>query len=193
MPKRRIKKPARGISRTMLAPSDNDWRRMEAAITELDQVVVAAEKRWGVDRLPELVSVETQERFWKQFERLDGAIRSDDCDAVVRGSSAMIRAYKVLEDEARDRGHCELAGTWYEAPMDDGRVLIVAETVADAHKASRERDGALVYSMDEVARLLIASEDARNFAKKTKEVFPGATVEDVRSTKPDNMDDPIPF
>lgn len=193
MPKKRIKKPARGISRTMLAPSNSEWRKMEAAITELDQVVVAAERRWGVDRLPELVSVETQERFWKQFERLEVAIKNEDCDAVVRGSSAMIRAYKVLEDEARDRGHCELAGTWYEAPMDDGRVLIVAETVADAHKASRERDGALVYSMEEVARLLIAGEGVRNFVKQTKEVFPGATVKDVRDSKSDSIDDPIPF
>jgi hypothetical protein len=71
------------------------------------------------------------------------------------------------------------------------RVLIVAPSFEEAHKAARERPGCIVYALREVAAI-ICRDEAGRFANAVKEVFPAATVEVVRQTK-DDLNDEIPF
>jgi hypothetical protein len=66
------------------------------------------ENRWGVDRLPELVSAETQEKYWRQVDKLNAAIESNDVDLVIKYAAGMMRAYTAMQNEARERGHDEL-------------------------------------------------------------------------------------
>jgi hypothetical protein len=82
----------------------------------------AFENRWGVDRLPELVSIETQEKYWRQVDKLDAAIEANDADLVIKYAAGMMRAYAAMQNEARERGHDELQGTWYECETPDWRV-----------------------------------------------------------------------
>jgi hypothetical protein len=187
----KIKKPQRGVSREFFRSSDRNLAKIQAAITELDACVTGYEKRYGIDRLPELVSIETQVKYWSQVDKLDAAIDSDDADMVIKYASGMQRAFKAMESEARERGHDELKGEWFECATKDGRVVIVASSFAESHKAARERPDALVYAIDEIAALL-GSESVTNVANKVKELFPVATVVDVNSTKV-NLNDEIPF
>mgnify|MGYP003650852981 CR=1 FL=1 len=156
----KIKKPQRGVSKEFFRSSDRNLAKIQAAITELDACVSGYEKRWGIDRLPELVSTETQVKYWSQVDKLE-------------------------------RGHDELTGNWFECQTKDGRVVIVASSFAESHKAARERPDALVYAIDEVATI-ICNNEAGRFVNAVKDVFPVATVESVRQVK-DKCDDEIPF
>ena len=187
----KIKKPQRGVSRELFRSSSRNLAKIQAAITELDACVVGYEKRFGIDRLPELVSTETQVKYWRQVDKLDAAIDSDDADMVIKYASGMQRAFKAMESEARDRGHDELKGEWFECATKDGRIVIVASSFAESHKAARERPDALVYAIDEVATI-ICKDEASRFVNAVKDVFPVATVESVRQVK-DKCDDEIPF
>lgn len=188
---KKIKKPQRGVAREFFRSSSRNLAKIQAAITELDACVVSYEKRWGIDRLPELVSIETQVKYWSQVDKLDAAIDSDEAELVTKYASGMQRAYKAMEIEARERGHNELKGEWFECQTKDGRVLIVASSFAESHKAARERTDALVYAIDEVATI-ICNNEAGRFVNAAKELFPAATVESVRQGK-DKCDDEIPF
>jgi hypothetical protein len=188
---KKIKKPQRGVSKDFFRASDRVSQKIQAAITELDVCVSGFENRWGVDRLPELVSVETQQKYWRQVDKLDDAIESNEADLVIKYAAGMMRAYAAMQNEARERGHDELKVTWYECETPDGRVLIVAPTFEESHKAARERPGCLVYAMQEIAAI-ICRDEAGRFANAVKEVFPAATVESVRQTK-DDLNDEIPF
>ena len=188
---KKIKKPQRGVSEDFFRASDRVAQKIQTAITELDICVADFEKRWGVDRLPDLVSVETQEKYWRQADKLDLAIDASDADLVIKYAAGMMRAYTAMQNEARDRGHDELQGTWYECETPDGRVLIVAPSFEEAHKAARERPGCLIYAMPEVAAI-VCRDEAGRFVNAVKEVFPAATVESVRQVK-DGLNDEIPF
>jgi hypothetical protein len=188
---KKIKKPQRGVSKDFFRASDRVSQKIQAAITELDVCVSGFENRWGVDRLPELVSAETQQKYWRQVDKLDAAIEANDADLVIKYAAGMMRAYAAMQNEARERGHDELQGTWYECETPDGRVLIVAPSFEEAHKAARERPGCIVYAMPEIAAI-ICRDEAGRFANAVKEVFPAATVESVRQTK-DDLNDEIPF
>ena len=188
---KKIKKPQRGVSKELFRSSSRNLAKIQAAITELDACVTGYEKRFGIDRLPELVSANTQVKYWRQVDKLDEAINSDDADMVIKYASGMQRAFKAMESEALERGHDELKGEWFECQTKDGRVLIVASSFAESHKAARERPDALVYAIDEVATI-ICNNDAGRFVHAVKDVFPVATVESVRKLK-DKCDDEIPF
>ena len=188
---KKIKQPQRGVSKEFFRSSSRNLAKIQAAITELDACVSGYEKRWGIDRLPELVSADTQVKYWRQVDKLDEAIDSDDAELVIKYASGMQRAFKAMESEARDRGHDELKGEWFECATKDGRVVIVAASFAEANKAARERPDALVYAIDEVATI-ICKDEAGRFVNAVKDVFPVATVESVRTLK-DKCDDEIPF
>lgn len=188
---KKIKKPQRGVSRDFFRASDRVSQKIQAAITELDICVSGFEKRWGVDRLPELVSVETQQKYWRQVDKLDTAIEASDADLVIKYAAGMQRAYTIMQNEARERGHNELQGTWFECETPDGRVMIVAPSFAEAHKAAKERPGCLIYAMPEIAAI-ICRDEAGRFANSVKELFPVATVENVRQVE-DDLNDEIPF
>jgi hypothetical protein len=73
-------------------------QKIQAAITELDICVSGYEKRWGVDRLPELVSVETQQKYWRQVDKLDDAIEANDADLVIKYAAGMhARIYRYAK------------------------------------------------------------------------------------------------
>jgi hypothetical protein len=188
---KKIKKPQRGVSKDFFRASDQVSQKIQAAITELDICVSGYEKRWGVDRLPELVSIETQEKYWRQVDKLNSAIDASDADLVIKYAAGMQRAYTIMQNEARERGHDELKGEWFECETPDGRVMIVAPTFEESHKAARERPGCIVYAMPEVAAI-VCWDEAGRFANSVKELFPAATVEVVRQTK-DDLNDEIPF
>jgi hypothetical protein len=188
---KKIKNPQRGVSKDFFRSSDRVSQKIQAAITELDVCVSGFEKRWGIDRLPELVSAETQEKYWRQVDKLNAAIESSDVDLVLKYAAGMMRAYTAMQNEARERGHDELRGDWYECETPDGRVLIVAPSFEEAHKAARERPGCLIYAMPEVAAI-VCRDEAGRFVNAVKEVFPAATVESVRQVK-DDLSDEIPF
>jgi len=155
------------------------YERTQVAIVPTDAVARAAELKWGVARLPGLVSAETLERWkagWAVYSR---AISEMDAPTVERVAPKIAAAIEAMMLEAEERGHQPLSVDAWEAPLADGRVLVVVRTPAEATAAVR-RSGApdgdgrerVVWSMDELAAVLPQLEQI--WASKL--TFPGSRV-----------------
>jgi hypothetical protein len=86
-----------------------------------------------------------------------------------------------------------------EVGLSDGRVCAIVPDAASAHLVMAEDRSMVVYTLEEIARLI----DAFPLVSKAKDVSPGATVVAARQTIDDPLaaiddtavalDDPLPF
>ena len=164
---------------------------MYHAIKSLDETASAMERKWGNDRLPKLVSAETAAKFGSAKAKLDQAIKDGDEEAVVKKASVLQKGWKAMDTEAFNHGAATLADLGddtihHSHPENGRRYMIVRE-----HGVSEAVDGAKVYSLDEVCRVL----DKFNLSTggavdKAKQLFPGAEVSGRGGRLPE---DEIPF
>jgi hypothetical protein len=183
-------KPRRGIQRDFFGSSDRADRKIQSALVELDKVAADMERRWGVDRLRELVSPELRERFDETLDRLNAAIGLSDVGGVEKHAAAMGRGWLALENAAKASGARELDGRHWEAALPDGRVLCVAETREEAYKVSLDRPGCVVLSVPEIAALF-SIWDGKGLVTEALVAFPGAEIVEAREKV--ELNDEIPF
>lgn len=148
------------------------------AIQPLDRVARETEDRWGVNRLPELVTPETAQRFGQAKAKLDAAIDANDADEVARRAAVMMRGWAALVKEATELGHKPLQADAWMFTLTDGTQAALARTTADARKIAADQGGVRVYSLDEVSRI-VSMLDAQGVGA-VKQLFPGAEVTAVR-------------
>lgn len=155
------------------------YHQCVAVIAGVDQVAGDAERRWGIGRLPLLVSDELRLRFREACIRWDAAIRSWQRDDVQRIGDMMRRAWAALEAEAISLGHAPLTPTTLEAPLEGGQVLVVVSTPEEARIAAQQAAGraVVVITMEEVARIYTGAKGDLRTAIVV--AFPGATVRPV--------------
>lgn len=158
------------------------------ALQPLDQMVHQMEVRWGANRLPGLVSVETAAKFGAAKAKLDQAIDANDVEAVKKRIAIMLRAWKALSDEAASLGHKGLDPEVWEVCTDDGQRYAFCRSNAEAWKTSKQMQETRVFSIEEAARLI----DMRyQLVGEVKDVFPDAKV--VKADKQGPLNDCIPF
>ena len=106
---------------------------MNSRLVELSVVKRDHEKRWGINRLIELVDSEFRIKVWRQAERVFEASVSRDEVKLDRAVAGMIKAYAALETWAVENGVSEMpAITAVEHEMQDGSVMVVVGTHHDA-------------------------------------------------------------
>jgi len=106
---------------------------MNSRLVELSVVKREHEKRWGINRLIELVDSEFRIKVWRQAERVFEASVSRDEVKLDRAVNGMIKAYAALETWAVENGVPEMpAITAVEHEMQDGSVMVVVGTHHDA-------------------------------------------------------------
>lgn len=154
--------------------------RSQIALERLDEVASSMERRWGVDRLPRLVSVDLAEKFHRQVEKLNQAITEEATGGSMANveyeAGRMLNAWVALDAAAVAGGGQPIVPKWFEAALPDGRLLIVCDDPAGAHKLAGDNRMATVWSMDEIVRVLWQFE----MVNDAKVVWPGAKVEQVR-------------
>ena len=149
-----------------------DRDRLVLALQPVDEAFRQSEARWGVARLERLVSPATLASYRRGWTAYRQAITDGDASAVEELGPKMIKALAFMAKEAEALGHQPLSVDAWEAATADGRILVIVRTQAEAHALARAPDGrgTVVYTMDEIARLLPAL-DAVNIVKAN---FPGA-------------------
>jgi hypothetical protein len=106
---------------------------MNSRLVELSVVKREHEKRWGINRLIELVDSEFRIKFWTQAERVFDASKSRDEMKLDRAVNGMVKAYAALEAWAVENGVPEMpAIVAVEHEMQDGSVMVVVGTHHDA-------------------------------------------------------------
>lgn len=164
--------------------------RSQIALEQLDEVARQAERRWGVGRLPALVSVDLAERFWRQKEKLDAAITEEATGGSMANvefeAGRMVNAWMALGAAAEAAGAVPLSPRHLEARLPDGRLVVVCGDPVEAHQIAGDHRMASVWSMEEIARVL-ATFDLVNTAKY---LWGEAKVEEAR-INPDRLMPPI--
>ena len=177
-------------SKQHYAPSQMAMRRMQDALHRYDDEVSKVERKWGVDRLIWVVGGNLRDRFEKQMDLLNEAI--DKMQDVEHQVDVTLRGVAALEQAAIAAGVQPLGGEWIEGKMPDGRVLAVVPNDYEVSRVKRDNREMVVYSVDEIGRLL-ADWDASKTVDAVKAVFPGATVEKVKTRTEVELNDEIPF
>jgi len=187
-----VKKPTKP-SKQHYAPSQMAMRRMQDALHEYDRAATAMEAKWGVDRLPWLVEQGLRGRFEAQMDLLNKAIESQH--DVEHQVSVTLRGLAALEQAAIAGGHEPLTGEYWEAAMDDGKVLAITRNGYEAGKVAREHRDMAVYSVDEIAVIVSKwrQDKAGQITDIAKAMFPGAAVEKVKTQLAKDLNDDIPF
>src|SRR3954469_12595848 len=131
-------------------------------ISEVDRAFLDSEKTFGVGRLETLVSAPTLASYRRGWTAWRQAIDADDLSAVQALAPKMVAALAYMAKEALQRGHRPLEVDAWEAPLEDGSVLVVCRTQAEASAVVRENNGCevpralQVWSLSELAKALPA-------------------------------------
>ena len=178
-------------SKVYYQPTQGAMRRMQDALHRYDDVVSEVEGRWGVDRLVWVVGGDLRDRFEQQMDRLNAAI--DKCDPSIEHEvEVTLRGVAALEQAAIAVGAKPLSGDYIEGRMPDGRVLAITATGYEAGKVKRDNREMVVYSADEIGRIIEGLNKDAPVVNAIKNAFAGAEVQSVKPV-PANLDDEIPF
>lgn len=162
------------------------------ALRPLDAVASRMEEKWGVDRLPDLVTPATASRFGTAKAKLDAALEADDVDAVVHRAAVMIRGWEALDAEATAAGRKPVeveAWLW----RDDNDVPhAFLRDASDAIRYGKANPGVRCWTMSEIVRVAAAAEERSSLIGRVKETWPGAEVTDIKR-KNEVLDDELPF
>jgi len=132
MSKKSLKKVVGGLKQPEF-PMNTFEVFMNSRLVELSVVKREHEKRWGINRLIELVDSEFRIKVWRQAERVFDASVSRDEVKLDRAVGGMIKAYGALEAWAVENGVPEMpAIVAVEHEMQDGSVMVVVGTHHDA-------------------------------------------------------------
>lgn len=179
---------AESLSHFAVAPFDNACRDMD--------------RKWGVDRLPELVSPETAAIWAKTMANLNGAIEAcyaaDEPDQCIANLTACVesclRGFAYMDAEAERTGAKPASRDVLEFEMAGTRVGIMADGAAwPALKA--DRPDLVLYTLSEVANALEAYNGMEGLLEQTRKHFPKATatVRPHPAVDYASGGDPIPF
>jgi hypothetical protein len=160
--------------------------RADLSLAPFDRAVSLADTKWGVDRLPELVSVESAAKWGKAMAGLNAAIDSEDPDKVKFWVEVCLRGLAAMDAEA------EAAGNQISDPMIweyeyEGTVFGIIADGREWPAAYAKRPNIAIHSMREVAVALHAQRNG--LVNAVKLAFPGAEVQAVRPSKDDLQDD----
>lgn len=160
--------------------------RADMSLAPFDKAVREMDKRWGVDRLPELVSVESAEKWGKAMAGLNGAIDAQDPDKVKFWVEVCLRGLAAMDAEAVSLGRPVSDPDIWEYEY-EGTTFGIIEDGREWPAAYAKRPGIAIHTLREVAIALHAHRNGLVDAIKLS--FPGAEVKAVRRPKADLEDD----
>lgn len=169
-----------------------EWLAASEAVSEalkpLDRVAVEMEAKWGVGRLPRLVTPELAALFGSAKAKLDQAIQANDPAEAAKRAAVMIRGWQKLDQAATEAGADELPVRTIGA-NNDGRAYVIVWDRADVSHAAKV-SGVSPENVVTVHELLTAYEVLKGRIAGVKQAFPGAEV--VRVGIPRGGDE-LPF
>jgi hypothetical protein len=169
-----------------------------AYIDGADETAAEMEAKWGVDRLRLLVPPELREKFDRQRYLFNQAIWHGELEDIRREAGRMVNAWQALDRAAVAAGAVKAKPEVWEVAGANFVYAIVRDDY-DAYSVNAEGRQVVVFTLEEIARLLAAYPDIA----QAKAVFPGAQITAVVRRSIDDpldalrdsdtgLDDPIP-
>jgi hypothetical protein len=163
----------------------------DTATGPFDRLCREMDRKWGQDRLPELVSPETAARWGQAMANLNAAINATDPEMVVARVNACLRGFAKMDAEATAAGHQPIPPQAQEIEV-DGKLCAVLWDASAWPVYQTIRPGVRTYTPLEVANALAAYGKT---VAAIKDQWPGAEVTAVRTPTPleAELNDEIPF
>jgi hypothetical protein len=155
----------------------------QAEVDDLDLVAIEMERKWGAGRLRLLVDTVLREKFDRQRYLVNQALWHGQLEDVITQARRMVKAWQALDKAAEAAGRAQLDTQVWEVALPDGAVAAIVRDPHQAGKVAAENRQVRVYTLEEIGHLI------HNFPElsKAKIVFPGASVEKVRTRVADPL------
>jgi len=147
------------------------------------------DRKYGYDRLPELVSTDTAARWGKAVAGLHEGHDARDAEKVRAWVIVCLRGLNSLDEEAMQNPDNLLPPEIWDCEVDGETFCIIRDSGRHEH-AARLRPGRRIYTTREVAVALRAMQTA--VVDAVKDAFPGAEIVSTRTTNQsleDSLDD----
>jgi len=155
----------------------------------LDHLAKQMETKWGVDRLPLLVSDQLRAAFYQQKDLLDEALTSGDLALIDIQVGGMKRAWEALDQAATQSGQPILSADIWEVKLPvSGRVVAFVKTSAEAGAIARP--DLETWTVSEIAQLIDGMDEN---VRAVKQLFPGAEITAITKKETPSQTDEKPF
>ena len=177
---------ARRATQQAMAPEHYKKRYLTEG---LDHLAKQMETKWGVDRLPLLVSDQLRAAFYQQKDLLDEALTSGDLALIDIQVGGMKRAWEALDQAATQSGQPILSADIWEVKLPvSGRVVAFVKTSAEAQAIARP--DLETWTVSEIAQLIDGMDEN---VRAVKQLFPGAEVTAITKKETPSQTDEKPF
>jgi len=168
-----------------------DEIRKDHAAAPFDRMAIEADRTWGIDQLPALVTPALAEKYGRAVAHLNDRINNGTPDEVAAAAANCVKGMIAMDAEARALGRTPITPDVFEYEH-EGHHFGIVRDVAVAAIAEAQRPGITIYTMREVA---VALHAARHAVAAVKDAFPGATVTAIRPLSPigQDIDDELPY
>ena len=123
------------------------------ALGPLDRIAVEMDRKWGVDRLPELMPPDVARKYGAAMAHLDACIAESKPAETAAAADNCIRGLRRMDEIAEAAGHQPLTPDVWEFEM-DGQVIGIIRETGDWRAAEAMRPGVKLYTMRQVANAL---------------------------------------
>ena len=161
----------------------------DLALGGLDRMAREMDRKWGVDRLPDLVSPEMAVKYGSAMGKLNAAVRESDVAHTVARAEVCVRGLRAMDAAADAAGMPHSDPDIWEYQIDGHTFGIIADG-RDWPAAYAKREGITIHTMREVA---LALKHYGQIVVDVKQAFNGAEVVAVRKTKEKIEYEEIPF
>lgn len=162
------------------------------ALGPLDRLAGEMDRKWGVDVLTELVSVDTAMKYGSAVAKLNAAIDEGVPEVVAARSEVCQRGLMAMDREAQELGMQPASPDVWEVQADDGEVYAILKD-GRSWPTVRERmhDVRLVTGREVALALKFYNDSvAGKMTDEVKKHFPSAEVVKITGKQ---YDDDIPF
>ena len=188
-----MKKPVRQkkADRILHQHATADQIKCDYAIAPVDRKALEMDQKWGIDMLPELVSVETAQKFGAAMAKMNDAINANDPEECAKRAGVVLRGLAAMDAEAERLGAVRASEDVWEVDV-DGKKYGVMKDGRSWKSIKDKRPELELLTLREVALAYAFWRDSKagEFEQAVKDAFEGAEVRNVRAK---TFDDPIPW
>ena len=161
------------------------------ALAPVDRLAIQMDEKWGIDVLPELVSVSMSQKYGSAVAKMNAAVEAGDVEECKKRCEVVIRGLQAMDAEAERIGAQRAATDVWEVQI-DGKLFGVMKDGRSWRTIKKQRPELELLTLREVGLAYSWFRDnwAGELEKAAKQSFPGAEVMDIKGKL---FDDPIPW
>ena len=161
------------------------------AVAPVDRLVIEMDRKWGTDRLPELVDVKMAQKYGSAVAKMNAALADNDVEECRKRCEVVVRGLQAMDQEAERVGAEKACTDVWEVEV-DGELFGVMRDGRGWRAIKEQRPELELLTLREVALAYRYFREhwMGELEKAAKQSFPGAEMIDIKGK---TFDDPIPW